>query len=94
MRLNSPGATNGVLRLWINDQLKLEYSNVNIRFGTSIGINKLILSTYATPPSPTNGMQWHDSFTLALTDPDGSSPPPPPPATAPAAPSNVRIVTP
>lgn len=90
VRLNSPGASNGVLRLWVNGALKLDYNNINIRFGTAMGMNKLILSTYATPPSPTNGMQWHDSFTLALTDPDGSSPPP----VAPQPPTNVRVVTP
>ena len=89
VRLNSPNANDGILRLWINDVLKLDYRNINIRFGTSIGMNKLILSTYAEPPSPTNGVEWHDSLTLALTDPDGTSQP-----TAPRPPSNVRIVTP
>ncbi len=96
VRLNTPGASNGTLRLWVNDTLKLEYNDVNIRFNTAMGMNKLILSTYATPPSPTNGMQWHDDFTLATSDPDGGSTPPPPPPTptAPAAPRNVRIITP
>ncbi|HEY8549111.1 MAG TPA: hypothetical protein VIL35_04065 [Vicinamibacterales bacterium] len=92
VRLNTPGSSNGVLRMWVNDELKLSYNNINIRFNTAYGMNKLILSTYATPPSPTDGMQWHDSITLALTDPDGSSPPPPP-SSAPTAPRNVRIVS-
>jgi hypothetical protein len=90
VRLNSPNATDGVLQLWVNDQLKLDERNVNIRFGTSIGMNKLILSTYAEPPSPSNGVEWHDSLTLSATDPDGGGGTP----TAPQPPTNVRIVTP
>jgi hypothetical protein len=88
VRLNTPGASDGVLQLWVNDVLKADHRDVNIRFDTAYGMNKLILSTYATPSSPSNGMQWHDSVRLQVTDPDGGGPTPP------AAPTGVRIVTP
>ncbi len=89
VRLNTPNASNGVVQLWVNNELKADHRDVNIRYNTSIGMNKLILSTYATPASPTAGVQWHDSVRLSLTDPDGGSQPTPP-----AAPTGVRIVTP
>lgn len=87
VRLNTPGASDGVLQLWVNDVLKADHRDVNIRFNTAYGMNKLILSTYATPSSPSNGVQWHDSVRLQLTDPDGGGPTPP------SAPTGVRIVT-
>jgi hypothetical protein len=88
VRLNSPGQSNGILRLWVNDQLKAQHTDVNIRFDTAIGMNKLILSTYADPSSPTNGFEWHDTIKLQLTDPDGGTTPTPP-----APPTGLRIVS-
>jgi hypothetical protein len=87
VRLNTPNVSNGVIRMWVNDVLKLEYTSVNIRGGTAFGINKFNLSTYATPSSPTNGVQWHDDIILSPTDPDGGT------TTPPAPPTNVRIIT-
>jgi hypothetical protein len=89
VRLNTPGVANGIVQLWVNNQLKADHSDVNIRFNTAFGMNKLILSTFATPSSPSNGVQWHDDLRLSTTDPDGGGGP-----TAPSAPTNVRIVTP
>jgi len=86
VRLNTPGMADGVVQLWVNNQLKADHRDVNIRFNTAMGMNKLILSTYATPASPSNGVQWHDEVRLALTDPDAGS-------TRPAAPTGVRVVT-
>jgi len=87
VRLNTPGVANGVVRLWVNDQMKIENTALNIRAGTSLGMNKMILSTLATQSSPSNGVQWHDSLTIAATDPDAGSNP-----SAPAAPTNLRII--
>jgi hypothetical protein len=88
-RLNTPGSSNGIVRMWVNDQLKLEYTSVNIRSNTSYGFNKLNLSTYATQESPSNGVQWHDSLVLSTTDPGSGTPGTP---TPPQAPVNVRII--
>jgi hypothetical protein len=90
VRLNTPGQSNGIIRFWVNDQLKLQYTNLNIRENTSYGLNKLNLSTYQPADrAVTNGVQWHDQFLLSTTDPDGGST-----STPPAAPTNLRIVTP
>jgi hypothetical protein len=90
VRLNTPGQANGIVRFWVNDQLKLEHTNLNLRENTAYGLNKLNLSTYQPAHrAPTNGVQWHDQFLLSTTDPDGGSSP-----TAPAAPTGLRVVTP
>ncbi len=73
VRLNTPGSSDGIIRLWVNDTLKLEYTNLNIRENTDLGLNKLILSSYANPSSGSNGTQYFDDWTLSTTDPDGSS---------------------
>lgn len=67
VRLNTPGANDGLLRLWVNGDLKIDESSVNIRGGSSYGLNKLILSTYATQSSPVDGVQWHDEIHLSQT---------------------------
>jgi hypothetical protein len=85
VRLNTPGRADGVARLWVNGTLVLDHTNVNVRFNTNYGFNKLNLSTRATQASASGGAQWHDSFTLSESDPNGSSSPP-------GAPSNVRIL--
>ncbi|MGE3510594.1 MAG: heparin lyase I family protein, partial [Vicinamibacterales bacterium] len=88
VRLNTPGQSNGIVRLWVNDQLKLDRTNVNIRAGTSLGLNKLIVGSYSNPPHNGPGVQWIDEVRLASTDPDAGTLSPP------AAPTNVRIVSP
>lgn len=67
VRLNTPGVHDGLLRLWVNGDLKIDESSVNIRGNSSFGLNKLILSTYATQASPVNGVQWHDEMHLSQT---------------------------
>jgi hypothetical protein len=86
VRLNSPGRADGVVRLWVNDELKAYHQDLNIREGTSYGINKLNLSTYATQASPSDGTQWHDEIALATVDPDTLAQRPPNP------PRNLRII--
>lgn len=88
VRLNTPGQSNGIVRLWVNDQLKLDRTNVNIRAGTSLGLNKLIVGSYSNPPHDGPGVQWIDEVRLASTDPDAGALSPP------SAPTNVRIITP
>lgn len=88
VRLNAPNQNNGIARLWINDQLKLEHTNLNIRAGTSYGMNKFILTTYATDTSPSNGVQWFDNVTVSAVDPEGGAP------SLPTAPRNLRILPP
>jgi hypothetical protein len=87
VRLNTPGSSNGIVRMWVNDQLRLEHTDVNIRYNTNYGVNKFIVGGYATPTSPSNGVQWFDDVRIGTTDPDGGGA-----TTPPAAPMNVRII--
>ena len=87
VRLNTPGQSNGIVRLWVNDELKLQHTNVPMRAGSPYGMNKLILSASATQQTVSNGYQWWDSWSLTMTDPDGGGE-----TTPPAAPTDVRIL--
>lgn len=68
VKLNDPDISNGIVRLWINDLLKVEYTDVNIRENTDFGMNKLIMSSYATDSSGSNGVQWYDNWSLSTPD--------------------------
>jgi hypothetical protein len=87
VRLNSPGRSDGIVRMWVNDELKLQHTNVPIRASSSYGMNKLILSNSATQLTVSTGYQWWDSWSLSATDPDGGGG-----TTLPAVPTNVRII--
>lgn len=69
---NTPGQSNGIVRLWINDELKLSYTNVPMREGTNFNPNKLIMSNYV-PRSDVSGVQWWDDFYLGEVDPDSQA---------------------
>ncbi|MBD3868851.1 MAG: heparin lyase I family protein [Acidobacteria bacterium] len=76
-RMNRPGYIDGVLRLWVDGVLKAEYTDLNLRESTEYGFGKLILSSWATDASGSNGVQWYDDWVLSAADPGvGSGPPP------------------
>jgi hypothetical protein len=83
VRLNTSGQSNGVVQLWVNDALKVDRHDVDIREATNYGLNKLNLSSYTTQAGVSTGVQWWDSFVLSTTDPDEVERPNPP--------SNVRV---
>jgi len=85
VRLNSPNVADGVVRLWVNDVLKVDYSNVDIRAGTAYGMNKLNLSSWSTPGGGSSGVQWWDSWELSTSDPDSDVSP------RPTAPGDVSV---
>lgn len=74
---NTPGQSNGIVRLWINDVLKADYTNVAMREDTQFNPNKLILSNYVTHTA-NEGQQWWDDFYLGEEDPDATPRPLPP----------------
>ncbi len=76
VKLNRPGRSDGVIKLWVNGELKLEHNNVNIRGNDNYGINKLILSSYTSDSSGGSGTQWYDAWTLSEEDPDAGKAPP------------------
>ena len=76
-KMNVGNTDNGILRLWINGNLLIEDTSVNIRAGTSFGFNKLILSSYTTSDSLENGWQYYDNWYLGESDPaTGDTTPP------------------
>lgn len=76
VRPNTPGRSDGIIRLWVNGVLKTEYTQVAMRENTQFNPNKLILSNYV-PTTQTAGVQWWDNFYLGETDPDQASDSPP-----------------
>lgn len=68
-QMNTPGSADGIVRMWINDTLKLEYTNVDLRESTTDGWGRLILSSY-TSNSTGSGTQYSDNWLLSETDPD------------------------
>lgn len=78
IKLNTPGQSNGIVRLWVNNELKLEKTAVAVREGTSYNPNKVIMSNYVMDTT-TNGTQRWDNFYVGETDPDASTVRPNPP---------------
>ncbi len=70
VRMNTPGVSNGILRLWVDDVLKVEYTAVNLRQNTDYGFGKLNLSSWATDASGSDGAEWYDDWVMAGSDPD------------------------
>lgn len=65
---NTPGQTDGIVRLWVNGVLKTDYSNIAVREETSFLPNKLIMSNYVNLLT-TSGTQRWDNFYLGESDP-------------------------
>lgn len=86
VRLNDPSQSNGIVRLWVNGALKMEYADRNLRGSTSFAMNKLILSSYTTNESGGSGIQRYDNWTLSETDPDTGE------NSVPSPPTNVQII--
>lgn len=68
VKLNTPGQSNGIVRLWINDVLKVENTAVPVREDTTFTPNKMLLSNYAMDPTVDGRQRW-DNFYLGETEP-------------------------
>jgi hypothetical protein len=75
---NTPGQSNGIVRLWVNGVLKTEYTNCALREDTNYMPNKLIMSNYVNA-TVTNGIQRWDNWYLGESDPDAGTVRPNPP---------------
>jgi hypothetical protein len=75
---NTPGQANGIVRVWINDVLKVENTASVLREDTNYMPNKLILSNYAMDPTVDGRQRW-DNFYLGETEPASSATRPNPP---------------
>jgi hypothetical protein len=74
---NTPGRADGVVKMWINGELKLDHSTIAIREGTNYNPNKLIMSNYVTSPTAVGIQRW-DNWYLGETEPAGTVRPNPP----------------
>jgi hypothetical protein len=64
---NTVGQSNGVVRLWVNGQLKAEHTAVALRESTNYMPNKLIMSNYVTQTTTAGTQRW-DNFYLGESD--------------------------
>ena len=68
---NTPGRADGVLRMWVNDVLKLENTALNMRESTSYVPNKLIMSNYVNTSTAVGTQRW-DNWYMGETEPAGT----------------------
>jgi len=77
LKLNTPGASDGVLEYWVDGEQKAAYSDVNFRdSNTQFGWNHLMLSPHQDPVTLSHSQDWDLVVTSTefITDP-GSLPP-------------------
>ena len=84
------GQRDGVVRYWLNGDLKLERTNVLFRTGANptLKFRQFLLTPYIGDGSPVAQTMWIDDLTLAtarLSAPPAPAAPPPAPAPAPVA---------
>jgi hypothetical protein len=66
VKLNTPGAKDGLFQLWIDGRLESERKNLDWR-GTYIdhAINALFLEAYWNKGSPVTQSRWYDNFVIS-----------------------------
>lgn len=69
---NTPGQSNGIVRLWVNGELKMDKTSVAVRENTNYNPNKVIMSNYVTDTTTAGTQRW-DNFYVGETDPDAGS---------------------
>ena len=88
LKLNSLGNNDGVFQLWVNDELKCNYFNLNYR-GTyaNLGWNHLMMSMHANPSHPQS--QWISRDNIHIFSGVEVEPKP----STPSAPGSLRIIS-
>ena len=65
LKLNDPGKSNGVFQLWLNDDLKCNYTSINYRGTyTRLGWNHLMLTMHGVPSHPQSQWVSRDNITV------------------------------
>lgn len=75
---NTPGQSNGIVRLWVNNELKMDKTAVAVRENTNYNPNKVIMSNYVMDTTTAGTQRW-DNFYVGETDPDAGALRPNPP---------------
>ncbi len=67
MKLNTPGQANGEIKMWIDGQLKLHYSNIRFRTVSQLQLNAVALSGYigGTCTSSRDQKIWDDHYMVS-----------------------------
>ncbi len=65
IKLNSPGNTDGLYRMWINNQLMVERTNVDLRGNTSDKINEVMLDAYWNTGASATLERFFDNFVIS-----------------------------
>ncbi|MDH5325923.1 MAG: hypothetical protein OEZ68_00470 [Gammaproteobacteria bacterium] len=77
VKLNTPNVSDGIVQFWVNNQLVIDHSGLNLREATNYSMNKLILTSYTTGMNSSNGMQYWDNWRLYEPTADSVAPSPP-----------------
>lgn len=86
MKLNTPGASDGQMSLWIDGKLDAQASNLNFRGSyTTYGINAILLENYINSGAPRIQSRNFDNFVVSRTRIGCAAP-----STTPNPPTNVR----
>ncbi|MEO7957887.1 MAG: polysaccharide lyase [Fibrobacteria bacterium] len=99
LKMNTPGQSNGVFKLWVNDTLRINNTTAGNFRTTSHGFDKIAFGGWYSGPgneNPSNpDTYWIDNPRISLTNDfsawpsDTTTQPPPPPPPPPAPPSGV-----
>jgi len=65
VQLNTPGKTDGLYRLWADDILLAERTNVDLRGNTTEKINEAMLDCYWNGGSPKPQNRYYDNFVIS-----------------------------
>ena len=66
VRLNTPGSSDGVFELWIDDALEARRTDLDWRGSyTSYGINAVFFENYWNEGSPVEQRRWFDDIAIA-----------------------------
>ncbi|MFV0591428.1 MAG: hypothetical protein ACK5M7_08590 [Draconibacterium sp.] len=65
-KLNTPGKSDGIAKLWIDGRLEAERNNLNFRGSyTQHGINAVFLESYWNEGAPKTENRWFDNFVVS-----------------------------
>jgi hypothetical protein len=65
MKLNTPGATDGLYRLWADDSLIADRTNADLRGSTTDKINEAMLDCYWNGGSPKAQSRYYDNLVIS-----------------------------
>jgi hypothetical protein len=65
IRLNTPGLHDGLYRIWIDDVLKAENLNLDLRGSETYRINEVMLDCYWNAGSPRIQSRYYDAFVIS-----------------------------